>query len=49
MLSHIRTTMSDERLNDLMVLNVVKEEVNKSIKDNVDVFAELKIRGYPLF
>jgi hypothetical protein len=41
--------MGDERLSDLMVLNVEKEEVyNISLEKAVDVFATLKNRHYPL-
>lgn len=47
--SYLRTSMGDERLNDLMVLNVEKEEVNNiNLEEAVDVFATLKNRRYPL-
>lgn len=47
--SYLRTTMGDERLNDLMVLNVEKEEVNNiNLEEAVDIFAKLKNRRYPL-
>jgi len=41
--------MGDERLNNLMVLNVEKEEVNNiNLEEAVDIFAKLKNRRYPL-
>lgn len=41
--------MGDERLNDLMVLNVEKEEANNINLDNaVDLFSKLKNCRYPL-
>jgi len=42
--------MGDERLNDPMVFNVEKEEVNNiNLEEAVDnIFAKLKNRRYPL-
>jgi len=41
--------MGDERLIDLMVLNVEKEEViSIDLEKAVDMFAKLKNRRYPL-
>jgi len=34
--------MGDERLNDLMVLNVEKEDNNINLEEAVDIFAKLK-------
>lgn len=47
--SYLRTTMGDERLNNLMVLNVEKEHANNiNLEEAVDRFAKLKNRRYPL-
>ncbi|CAI6351650.1 unnamed protein product [Macrosiphum euphorbiae] len=47
--SYIRSTMGDERLSDLLVVSVEKEEANKiNLNDAVDSFSKLKSRRYPL-
>jgi len=47
--SYIRSTMGDERLSDLLVVSVEKEEANKiNLNDAVDSFSKLKNRRYPL-
>lgn len=41
--------MGDERLSDLLVVSVEKEEANKiNLNDAVDLFSKLKNRRYPL-
>jgi len=40
--------MGDERLNDLMVLNVEKEDNNINLEEAVDIFGKLKNGRYPL-
>ncbi|KAE9530114.1 hypothetical protein AGLY_011576 [Aphis glycines] len=43
------STMGDERLSDLLVVSVEKEEANKiNLNDAVDSFSKLKNRRYPL-
>lgn len=45
--SYIRTTMSDDRLSDLMVISVEKEDAGKvNLNAAVDEFAQLKVRRY---
>lgn len=47
--SYIRTTMSDARLNDLMMIAVEKEDAGKvNLNAAVDEFAQLKVRRYKL-
>lgn len=46
----LRTSISDDRLNDLMVLGVeVEEAKNINLNDAVDDFAKMKERRYPLY
>ncbi|KAF0711335.1 zinc finger MYM-type protein 1-like [Aphis craccivora] len=46
----LRTTIGDERLNDLMVLGVETEEAKQiNLNDAVDDFAKMKDRRYPLY
>jgi len=46
----LRTTIGDERLNDLMVLGVEIEEAKQiNLNDAVDDFAKMKDRRYPLY
>lgn len=46
----LRTSIGDERLNDLMVLGVEIEEVKQiNLNDAVDDFAKMKVRRYPLY
>ena len=48
--SYIRTSMGDERLSDLMIINVEKDEANKiDLNKAVDDFGKMKNRRYPLF
>jgi len=45
----LRTSIGDERLNDLMVLGVEIEEAKQiNLNDAVDDFAKMKDRRYPL-
>jgi len=44
------TSMGDERLSDLMIINVEKDEANKiDLNKTVDDFGKMKNRRYPLF
>uniref|UniRef100_A0A2S2QQJ5 HAT C-terminal dimerisation domain-containing protein n=1 Tax=Sipha flava TaxID=143950 RepID=A0A2S2QQJ5_9HEMI len=46
----LRTSIGDERLNDLMVLGVEIEKANQiNLNDAVDDFAKMKVRRYPLY
>lgn len=46
----LRTSIGDERLNDLMVLGVETEEAKQiNLNDAVDDFAKMKERRYPLY
>ncbi|CAI6376856.1 unnamed protein product [Macrosiphum euphorbiae] len=48
--SYIRTSMGDERLSDLMIISVEKDEANKiDLNKAVDDFGKMKNRRYPLF
>lgn len=47
--NYLRTTMGDQRLSDLMVISVEKEEANDiNLNEAVDIFANMKSRRYPL-
>ncbi|KAF0683288.1 zinc finger MYM-type protein 1-like, partial [Aphis craccivora] len=47
--TYSRTTMGDNRLNDLMVIAVEKEEAsNIDLQEAVNAFAHIKTRRYPL-
>lgn len=47
--TYLRTTMGDNRLNDLMVIAVEKEEAsNIDLQEAVNAFAHIKTRRYPL-
>lgn len=49
MLKLLRTTMEDNRLNDLIVLNVEKEEAKSvNLNKGVDAFLNMKQQRYPL-
>jgi len=48
--SYIRSTIGDDRLNDLMVISVEKEEADKiDLNEAVNLFANMKNRRYKLF
>lgn len=47
--SYLRLTMTDKRLNDLMVINVESDESSKiDLQEAVDIFSDMKTRRYPL-